>query len=248
AVCGRTPERLDAARATLEPYGRRVLTVQADVRDHESVARMFEYLESELGPVTTLVNNAAGNFYSASEDLSPGGFKAVIDIVLHGTFNCSHTFGNRAIANKRPGVILNIVTSYTETGSAFVLPSACAKAGDYALTTTLAYEWAEYGFRVNAIAPGPFPTPGAWKRLVPNQEFEDQYRLRQPFKRFGEPHELAAAATFLISDAASYINGECLHVDGGERLSGGQLNFLTQLLPRDSLKGLFRKMRAARSE
>ncbi len=248
AICGRTQEKLDAAKAKLTAKAKdeeMVFAGVADVREYESIAAFVTAASEGLGSLNCLVNNAAGNFYCASEDLTPGGFRAVVDIVLQGSFNATHAFGNHIIEKKQPGSILNIVTSYTETGSAFVLPSACAKAGVYAMTTTLAYEWACYNIRVNAIAPGPFPTKGAWDRLMPDSSFEDSYKAMQPLGRFGEAIELANTATFLLSDAASYVSGDCISVDGAERLRGGQFNFLTQLMPRPKLKSLFQKMRGA---
>lgn len=207
---------------------------------------MIRELSEDGFGLDTLVNNAAGNFYCTAEDLSPGGFKSVVDIVLHGTFNCSSHFGRRLIERRKKGAIVNVVTTYTQTGSAFVLPSACAKAGVQAMTSTLAFEWAEYGIRVNSVAPGPIPTEGAWQRLIPGKDFEAMYRERQPFKRFGRPEELADATVFLLSDLASYITGECLTVDGGERLRGAQFNFLAELMPRDKLRALFNSMRPKR--
>ncbi len=243
AICGRTKETLEQAAKELEGVGAKVIPTVVDIRDHKAVGEMIETLVSELGGLEGLVNNAGANFLCLSEELTPGGFKAVVDINLHGTFHCSHHFGNYLIKNKRQGSILNIVTTYTETGSAFILPSACSKAGVYAMTTTLAYEWATYGIRVNAIAPGPFPTPGAWTRLVPSAEYEKIYLNRHPMHRFGEIVELANLAVFLMSDLASYITGECVNIDGGERLQGGQLNFLTHLIPRPKLKEIFAALR-----
>ncbi len=243
SICGRDSTKLETAAANLRQIADRVNFAQCDVRDHGQVDAMFGAIETSGGPVTDLINNAAGNFLCPSEDLTPNGFKSVIDIVLHGTFNCTHCFGKRAIAAGRKGSVLSIVTTYTETGSAFVLPSACAKAGVYALTTSLAYEWATYGIRVNAIAPGPFPTEGAWSRLVPDKKFEDVFRGRVPMGRFGTPSELANVAAFLLSDLAAYITGECTVIDGGERLNAGQFNFVTQLAPRAELKMMMKQMR-----
>jgi NAD(P)-dependent dehydrogenase (short-subunit alcohol dehydrogenase family) len=245
AICGRSETRLAAAEQELKKHGGLVRSYPVDVRDAQAVAELFTKVDQDFGGVTSLVNNAAGNFYCAAEDLSPNAFKTVVDIVLHGTFNCTMEFGRRCIAEQRPGAVLSIVTTYTETGSAFVLPSACAKAGVYALTNSLAYEWAPYKIRLNSIAPGPFPTEGAWKRLVPDPTLEDSMRAMNPMGRFGEPEELANLATFLLSDAAGFINGECVTIDGGERLRSGQFNFLAERYDRPALKQIFSAMKGA---
>ncbi len=246
AICGRTEEKLLRAAEEIGSFGRRVLTHVVDVRDYEGVGEMVERIVAELGALDGLVNNAAGNFYSPSEDLSPKGFKAVVDIVLHGTFNCSQHFGKYLIGAGRPGSILNIVTTYTQTGSAFVLPSAAAKAGVEAMTKSLAFEWATYNIRVNAIAPGPFPTKGAWARLMPDPKLEQAYIQRLPTGRYGRHEELANLAVFLMSDLAPYITGETVTIDGGEHLLAGQFNFLAQLMPREQLKALFVQLRKSR--
>jgi len=243
AICGRNEEKLQKAVAEIAQFGTNVKSVVCDVRNYEKVGEMMQLLVAEWGLMHGLVNNAAGNFVCASEDLTPNGFKAVVDIVLHGTFNCSQQFGKHWIDNKQSGSILNIVTTYTETGCAFVLPSACAKAGVYALTTTLAYEWGCYGIRVNSIAPGPFPTEGAWSRLMPGNDFEQLMEKGHPMGRVGRHDELANLAVFLMSDLAAYISGECVVIDGGERLQGAQFNRFVQMLPREQLKQAFQAMR-----
>ncbi len=244
-ICGRTAEKLEKASDEIRKVrkGSKVQGFPVDVRDHESVNLMFEKAADEFGNIDGLVNNAAGNFLSASEDLSPGGFKAIVDIVLHGTFNCTHAFGNYLINNKREGAILNIVTTYAEYGSAFVLPSACAKAGVLAMTKSLAHEWAEYGIRVNAIAPGPFQTKGAWARLVPDSMVEKMMVKQIPQKRLGQKEELANLAVFLMSDLAPYITGESVVIDGGESLKAGQFNFVTDVMSRKKLKLAFKAMK-----
>jgi NAD(P)-dependent dehydrogenase (short-subunit alcohol dehydrogenase family) len=244
AICGRTEEKLQKATDELKKQGTNVQYYVTDVRDYEAVGEMFNKAISDFGQLTGLVNNAAGNFLSASEDLTPGGFKAVVDIVLHGTFNCTHHFGNHRIKKKGSGNILNIVTTYAEdAGSAFVLPSACSKAGVLAMTRSLAFEWAEYNIRVNAIAPGPFPTEGAWTRLFPTKKFEKKYLDKIPAGRYGRHEELANLAAFLMSDLAPYITGESVTIDGGEKLSAGQFNFIDSMMSRNKLKAVFKMMK-----
>lgn len=245
AICGRTKEKLDAAVDEIrkEREGARVVGYSVDVRDYDAVSDKMTKVTSDFGGLSGLVNNAAGNFLSASEDLSPGGFKVIVDIVLHGSFNCTHAFGNYLIKNNKVGAILNIVTTYAEHGSAFVLPSASAKAGVLAMTKTLAYEWAEYGIRVNAIAPGPFQTKGAWARLVPDSMIEKMMVKQNPSKRLGSHDELSNLATFLMSDMAPYITGESVVIDGGESLKAGQFNFVTEMMSRKKLKLAFKAMK-----
>ncbi len=237
AICGRNEERLKAAA---EQIGPGTIYRSCDVRDFDAVSAMMQEFDLELGGLTGLVNNAAGNFLSLAEDLSPNAFSSVVDIVLKGTFHCTREFGRLQMAAGRKGTsILNIVTTYTETGSAFVLPSACAKAGVYALTNSLAVEWAPYGIRLNSIAPGPFPTEGAWSRLLPDRSIEEQYLKRIPAGRYGQHEELAHLAVFLMSDMSGYINGHCVTIDGGERLMAGQFNLFANMMPREQLKFFF---------
>lgn len=250
AICGRTQSKLENAAKEIRAEGDgEVQTYVCDVRNYDHVKEMMDEIVDDFGSMEGLVNNAAGNFLAASEDLSPGGFKAIVDIVLHGSFNCTHVFGNYLIDQDKSGSILSIVTTYAEgTGSAFVLPSACAKSGVLTMTRSLAYEWATYNIRLNAIAPGPFPTEGAWTRLVPDDNFEEKFLSKIPAGRYGEPEELANLATFLMSDMAPYITGECVVIDGGERLSAGQFNFIDKLAPREKLKQFFRIMKKDQSE
>ncbi len=229
-ITSRKLEVLEETAEELRTSGANVLPLQCDIRKPDEVEEMISRAVGEFGAVDVLVNNAAGNFISPTERLSPGGFKVIVDIVLNGTFNCTLSAGKEMIKSDG-GVILNIITTYAWTGSGYVVPSACAKAGVLAMTRSLAVEWAKYGIRTNAIAPGPFPTEGAWKRLVvPGLGIEKKMKKRIPLKRFGEKRELADLATFLISDGAGYINGEVVTIDGGEWLKGaGQFNDLDKV-------------------
>lgn len=242
AICGRRQAVLEETAAALGPAVRPYV---CDVRDWESVERFLSQVVADFGQLDAVVNNAAGNFLAASETLSPKGFRAVVDIVLMGTFHTSRWAGAYWIEQKRPGHILNIVTTYTDTGCAFVLPSASAKAGVQALTLSLAYEWAPYGIRVNAIAPGPFPTEGAWSRLMLGADFEEQYKKRLPTGRYGRHEELGALAVFLLSDLAPYLTGAVIPIDGAERLQGAMFNYLAQIADREALKQAFALLRSA---
>ena len=231
-LAGRREEPLKEASGAIRAKGARAGYFSADIRDFSAVEKMVAAAEKEFGRVDTLVNNAAGNFIARTEKLSPNAFNAVIGIVLQGSFYCTLALGRKWIAEKKPGNILNIVTTYASTnaGSGFVVPSACAKAGVLALTRSLAVEWARYHIRLNAIAPGPFPTEGAFSRLMPSKDFEERARNSHPMKRFGRHEELANLAAYLLSDQADYVNGECVVIDGGLWLRGaGEFNNLSDM-------------------
>lgn len=227
-----TSRKLDVLQKTADEMsaetGGQVLAIQCDVRDYEQVENVLAKTIEKFGKVDGLLNNAAGNFISPTERLSANAFSSIIDIVLKGTVNCTLAFGKHWIATKQPATVLNIVTTYAFTGSAYVVPSACAKGGVLAMTRSLAVEWGKYGIRTNAIAPGPFPTKGAWDRLLPGDLAEKfDFKNRVPLKRVGDNQELANLAAFLISDFSGYINGEVITIDGGEWLQGaGQMNGL----------------------
>lgn len=231
-LAGRRPEPLKETSEAIRAKGARAAYASADVRDFAAVENMIAAAEKEFGGVDTLVNNAAGNFIARTEKLSPNAFNAVVGIVLQGTFHCTLALGRKWIAAKKPGNILNIVTTYASTnaGSGFVVPSACAKAGVLAMTTSLAVEWARYNIRLNAIAPGPFPTEGAFSRLLPSKELEENAKNSHPMKRFGRHEELTNLAAFILSGQADYINGECVVIDGGLWLRGaGEFNDFVDL-------------------
>lgn len=229
-LCGRREEPLKETCAEIAKNGVHTAYATCDVRDAAAVEKMAEAAQAALGGIDTLVNNAAGNFIARTEKLSPSAFNAVVGIVLNGTFHCTQALGRRWIAAKQPGTVLNIVTTYAETGSGFVVPSACAKAGVLAMTRSLAVEWARHHIRFNAIAPGPFPTEGAFSRLMPSKEFEERAKAQIPMKRFGRHEELANLAVYLISGQSEYVNGECVVIDGALWLRGaGEFNDLADL-------------------
>jgi len=233
-ICGRRGEVLkESAERLIAETGGTVETHVCDVRNAEAVEAMVEAIWAE-GPLDCLVNNAAGNFIARSQELSPRAIDAVLGIVLHGSAYCTTACGRRWLKEGHKASVLSIVTSYAWTGSAYVLPSAMAKAGVLAMTRSLAVEWGGKGVRLNAIAPGPFPTPGAWERLVPRPDLAKEFETRNPLKRVGEHSELANLASFLLSDYAGYINGEVVTIDGGEWLQGaGQFSFLDRLTEAD---------------
>jgi NAD(P)-dependent dehydrogenase (short-subunit alcohol dehydrogenase family) len=242
AITGRRSAPLEETVAAIRAAGGTAAWATCDVRDPDNVRAAVDAVEAELGPINGLVNNAAGNFLSASEDLSPNAFDAVVKIVLNGTFHATRELGRRWIDRGTPGSVLNIVTTYAWMGSSFVLPSACAKAGVLAMTRSLAVEWATYHIRVNAIAPGPFPTEGAFSRLMAG-DFEAEAKRMIPAGRFGRPEELADLATYLMSPGADYITGDCVVIDGGEWLKAGQEFSRYTDQPRADVKAAFSAMR-----
>lgn len=230
AITSRNLEKLETTAKELETEtGGQCLAVQCDVRHYDEVENMLKKVLDTYGRADVLLNNAAGNFISPTERLSANAFDTIIDIVLKGSKNCTLAFGKHWIDTKQEkATILNIVTTYAWTGSAYVVPSATAKAGVLAMTRSLAVEWAKYGIRSNAIAPGPFPTKGAWDRLLPG-DLKDKFDLAKkvPLKRVGDHQELANIAAYLVSDFSAYVNGEVITIDGGEWLKGaGQFNLL----------------------
>ena len=229
----KTAAEMEQEAATSNKGGAKVLAVQCDVRKPEEVDEVLRKTLETFGQVHGLLNNAAGNFISPTERLSANAFSTIIDIVLKGTANCTMAVGKHWIKEKQAGTILNIVTTYAFTGSGYVVPSACAKGGVLAMTRSLAAEWGKYGIRNNAIAPGPFPTKGAWDRLLPGDMAKKfDFKNRVPLKRVGDHQELANLAAFMMSDFSGYINGEVITIDGGEWLQGaGQFNGLEAITP-----------------
>lgn len=231
-----TSRKLDVLQKTAEEISsstkNEVFPFACDVSDYKQVEDLLKASVEIFDKVDVLVNNAAGNFISPTERLSNRAFDIIINIVLKGTYNCTLAFGKHWIEKKQSATVLNIVTTYSWTGSAFVVPSAAAKAGVLAMTRSLAVEWAKYGIRFNAIAPGLFPTKGALERLLPG-DLQNKFDLKKkiPLKRLGEHQELANLAAYLVSDFSSFINGEVVTIDGGEWLNGaGQFNLL-QTIP-----------------
>ena len=230
-LTSRRQDVLDKTSAEIkEATCAKILTVAADIRSPEQVADMVAQSVSRFKKIDGLLNNAAGNFISPTEKLSENAFKTIVDIVLLGSFNCTLNAG-REMIKSGGGNILSIVTTYAWTGSGYVVPSASAKAGVLAMTRSLAVEWAKYNIRSNAIAPGPFPTKGAWSRLVPpGLNVEKKMKERVPMNRFGEHEELANLAAYLMADGSAYINGDVITIDGGEWLKGaGQFNALDKV-------------------
>lgn len=219
-IIGRTLEKLEEAKKEIETYPGQIETIQLDIRHAEKVSEMIMYVDKKFGRIDALVNNAAGNFICPAENLSINGWKSVIDIVLNGTFYCSSAIGKYWIDRQSKGVILNMVATYAWNAGAGVIHSAAAKAGVLSMTRTLAVEWGKkYGIRVNAIAPGPIERTGGADKLWESEEAAKRTLNSVPLGRLGTPEEIAALATFLLSDESAYINGECITIDGGQWLN-----------------------------
>jgi NAD(P)-dependent dehydrogenase (short-subunit alcohol dehydrogenase family) len=245
-IAGRKRERLEEASkeiAAAARAGGAVEVFAADVREPEQVEALVAHAVSRFGKLDGLVNNAAGNFLAFSEKLTPNGFDAVVRTVLHGSVFCTLAVGRHLLARKAPGAIVSIVTTYAWTGTAFALPSACAKAGVLAMTRSLAVEWGDAGIRLNAIAPGPIPTEGAFSRLLASPEAKQNALGRIPLGRFGEKEEIANLALFLLSDLCPYQTGDCVTMDGGEWLAGAGEFSDYRKVPRERLEAALAAMR-----
>jgi NAD(P)-dependent dehydrogenase (short-subunit alcohol dehydrogenase family) len=245
-IAGRSRERLDAALpeiAAAAREGGEAAPFAADVRDPGQVEALVAHAVARFGKVDALVNNAAGNFLAFSENLTPNGFDAVVRTVLYGAVHCTLAVGRHLLERKAPGAIVSIVTSYAWTGTAFALPSACAKAGVLAMTRSLAVEWGRAGIRLNAIAPGPIPTEGAFSRLMAGPGAEKNALEKIPLGRFGRKEEIANLATFLLSDLCPYQTGDCVTMDGGEWLAGAGEFSDYRRLPREEFRAALDAMR-----
>jgi NAD(P)-dependent dehydrogenase (short-subunit alcohol dehydrogenase family) len=236
-ICGRREEVLQQTTAELSPLGP-IHALPCDVRNLDAVEKMIDTIFQD-GPLDSLINNAAGNFIARTEELSPGAWNSVIGIVLMGTLNTTMACGRRWLASHHPATVLSISATYAPVGSAYVVPSAVSKAGVEALTRSLAVEWGNRNIRLNAIAPGPIPTQGAFSRVLPRPELEALALDRNPMRRFGTTEELANLAAFLISDGSAYINGEVIRMDGGEFLQGaGEFSSLGRALTDEDWQSL----------
>jgi len=222
-ICGRRKNVLDdTAKELMDRHGGSVKTHSVDIRVAGAVDEMIGEIWADGGPLTGLVNNAAGNFISPTKDLSPKGFDAIAGIVFHGSFYVTHACGTRWIAGGNPGSVISILTTWIWNGGPFTVPSAMSKAGINIMTKSLAAEWGQYGIRLNAIAPGPFPTKGAWERLSPGQSTDGEgSRDGIPMGRVGEMDELKNLATFLMADGCDYLTGQTIAIDGGGYSAGG---------------------------
>jgi NAD(P)-dependent dehydrogenase (short-subunit alcohol dehydrogenase family) len=249
-IAGRRRERLEAASRQIAEAARSGGAVDfcaADVRDPGQVEKLVAHAIGRFGQIDGLVNNAAGNFLAFSEELTPNGFDAVVRTVLYGSVHCTLAVGRHLLARRARGAIVSIVTSYAWTGTAFALPSACAKAGVLAMTRSLAVEWGAAGIRLNAIAPGPIPTEGAFSRLMANPEAEKSALARIPLGRFGSKEEIANLAIFLLSDLCPYQTGDCVTMDGGEWIAGAGEFSDYRRVPRERLKAAFDALKPKKS-
>ena len=230
-ICGRREEVLKNTAAELSETTRGTIhALPCDVRNLDAVEALVDSIWKD-GSLDVLVNNAAGNFIARTEDLSPRAFESVIGIVLMGTLHATMACGRRWLKSQHRGTVLSISATYAPVGSAYVVPSAVSKAGVEALTRSLAVEWGNRGIRMNAIAPGPIPTQGAFSRVLPRPELEELALDRNPLHRFGTVEELANLAAFLVSDGSGYVNGEVIRMDGGEFLQGaGEFSNLGRVL------------------
>ncbi len=238
-ICGRREEVLQQTAAELSAATKgEIHATPCDVRSLEAVEKMIDEIWT-AAPLDVLVNNAAGNFIARTEELSPGAWNSVINIVLMGTLNCTMACGRRWLKSDHPGTVLSISATYAPVGSAYVVPSAVSKAGVEALTRSLAVEWGNRGIRMNAIAPGPIPTQGAFSRVLPHPGLETLALDRNPLHRFGTVEELANLAAFLVSDGSGYINGEVIRMDGGEFLQGaGEFSNLGRVLKEEDWQAI----------
>ncbi len=242
-ICGRRPEPLQQTITDLRATGAKAEGIPCNVKEVESVEAFVTEAEKRQGPITALVNNAAGNFLAATDKLSPNGFDAIVRTNLYGSFYATQACGRRWIERGTKARVVSIVATYAEHGSAFLVPSAVSKAGIVALTKSLAAEWGLYGIRLNAIAPGPFPTEGAWTRLAPDGKIGDRMINLIPLRRAGQLEELTNLAVFLLSDLSSYVTGEVIYLDGGASLtSTGQFNLYTEM-PREKVLEMFERLR-----
>jgi NAD(P)-dependent dehydrogenase (short-subunit alcohol dehydrogenase family) len=242
-ICGRRLEPLEKTVSEIRAASGHAEGISCNVKQVESVEAFVAEAEKRQGPITALVNNAAGNFLAATDKLTPNGFDAIVRTNLYGSFYATQACGRRWIERGTKARVLSIVATYAQFGSAFLVPSAVSKAGIVALTKSLAAEWGVYGIRLNAIAPGPFPTEGAWTRLAPDGKVGEKMINLIPLRRVGEFHELTSLAVFLLSDLSSYVTGEVIFLDGGASLtSTGQFNLFTEM-PRESVLQMFERLK-----